>query len=291
VGDRVATDGGATTSADGKAAADPNATEVNPKTWREITIQAGDWEVQTLEPLSWIKKHHIRDGSSVELSDFVNLAEMGVPEGLVGTVEVISACPKIQRGSGRVVLTTVNHFSDFVYQLTLQDASGQTETLGVTGYHRFYDESLGWIQVQNLHDGEVLRGDHEDLTVVGLTRDLGIDRVYNMTVESDHDYYVGDLTALTHNTCNPNQVDQHHLLPQEFKGFFDRLLGSVGKTIEDFKTPLQKWNHTLKPSGVHTNLGGNWNGAWEAWIAKKGETATLQSVLDHLSDMRGWFNI
>jgi hypothetical protein len=40
-----------------------------------------------------------------------------------------------------------------------------------------------------------------DLTVLKVARDTGAERVYNFTVETDHVYYVGDLTALTHNQC------------------------------------------------------------------------------------------
>jgi hypothetical protein len=43
VGRRVATDGGVANSADGETAAqDPDATTVHPKTWRELTVIAGD---------------------------------------------------------------------------------------------------------------------------------------------------------------------------------------------------------------------------------------------------------
>ena len=203
VGERVATDGGVANSSDGEAAASPNATTVNPKTSRVITITANDWEVQTLEPLSWIKAHSLRAGGRVHLSNFVNLDEMGVPAGLVGTVDAIGPCPAIQPGSGRVVLTTVNHLNDDVYELTMKNTAGVTETLGVTGYHRFYDQTIGWVQVQNLYLGEPLRGAYGTLTVTGLVRHAGNYRVYNMTVEADHVYYVGDLPALVHNTCLP----------------------------------------------------------------------------------------
>jgi hypothetical protein len=50
VGQRVATDGGVSNSVDGQSAAvDPSATEVDPETWRLVTITAGDWHVQTLQ--------------------------------------------------------------------------------------------------------------------------------------------------------------------------------------------------------------------------------------------------
>jgi RHS repeat-associated protein len=211
VGQRVATDGGVANSPDGLAASDPNATAVDPATWREVTIDAGDWEVNTLEPLSWIQQQNVATGASVDLNAIVDLQEMGVPTDLFGTIESISACPTIASGPGRVVLTTVSHLNDDLYDLTLTDTAGNTETLGVSGTHRFYDESSGWTHVQDLHLGETLRGDHGDLTVTNVIREPGTVRVYNMTVEGDHVYYVGDLTALVHNSCKTGKTGHYEI--------------------------------------------------------------------------------
>jgi hypothetical protein len=204
VGQRVKTDGGVANSADGKtAAADPSATAVDPKTWRLVTIDTDDaeggWQVQALEPVSWIKANGVGRGKSIHLADVVDLAEMGATDDVVGTIESVTACPKIEGGPGRVILTTVSHLNDNVYDLTLTGAGGMEDTLGVTGTHRFYDESAGWVHTSDLYVGELLRGDHGDVKVTQLTYQPGMDRVYNMTVEGDHVYYVGDLSTLTHN--------------------------------------------------------------------------------------------
>jgi hypothetical protein len=244
------TDGGVANSANGKTeAADPNATSVNRRTWRELTITAGDWDVQTLEPLSWIKSNHVKDGSQELLSDFVNVAEMGVPAGLAGTVDSISACPAIQSGPGRVVLATVSHLNADVYHLTLKNEAGKTETLGVTGYHRFYDVNAGWVDVQSMYNGETVRGDHGDLTVVGLVRDPGTDRVYNMTVEADHVYYVGDLGALVHNSCG---YEEHHIATDKSSSWtplFEELFDEAGVEFNDPENLVDVLGH----SGPHSD--------------------------------------
>ena len=154
VGDRVATDGGVANSADGTAAEDPNATAVDPDTWRLVTITVDDWQVQTLQPLTWIESHNLDDGDQIDLTEIVDLQEMGVPEGLSGTVDSISACPDIETGSGRVVLMTVSHLNSDVYTLTLTDGDGMTDNLGITGTHRVYTEDRGWVQAQDLLAGE-----------------------------------------------------------------------------------------------------------------------------------------
>ena len=65
----------------------------------------------------------------------------------------IGACPTIQSGPGRVVLTTVNHLNNYVFNLTLTDASGADDTIGITGYHKVYTEDRGWVQAYDLHEG------------------------------------------------------------------------------------------------------------------------------------------
>jgi len=130
------------------------------------------------------------------LSKVVGLKEMGVPDGLVGTIGSIEGCPTIADGPGRVVLTTVNHLNNYVFNLTLTNASGADDTIGITGYHKVYTEDRGWVQAYDLHEGETVRTAAGNATVTGLVRNPGTFRVYNMTVEGDHVFYVGDLTAL-----------------------------------------------------------------------------------------------
>jgi hypothetical protein len=125
---------------------------------------------------------------------------MGAPEGLIGTVTFIGPCPQLEDGPGRVVLTTVNHLNNFVFDLTLT-ANGAIDTLGVTGTHRIYTEDRGWIAASELTQGEVVRTANGDAVVSSLVQQPGTFTVYNMTVEADHVYYVGEPSALVHNTC------------------------------------------------------------------------------------------
>jgi hypothetical protein len=178
-----------------------NATAVGPKTWRKVRISAGDWQIEALRPIAWLAAHNIFPKAYVRIGKVVDVGEMGAPSGLVGKVESIEPCPPIADGPGRVVLTTVSHRDDFVFDLTLRDARGKSETIGVTGHHRFFDEMSGWTEVKDLRFGRVLRGAHGDLTVAGLARRPGSHRVYNIAVESDHVFYAGNLSALVHNNC------------------------------------------------------------------------------------------
>ncbi len=87
VGQRVATDGGVANSPTGTAAADPNATQVDPKTWRLVTMEMEEQgpngaediaQIQTLEPLSELAQENAQVGSLVAVP--LDLAEMGLPD-------------------------------------------------------------------------------------------------------------------------------------------------------------------------------------------------------------------
>ena len=123
----------------------------------------------------------------------------------------ITACPKIESGPGWVVLSTITHLNNYGFRLTLTNAAGTAETLGVTGFHKLYTEDRGWEPTAALHIGEMVRGNHGDLKVAKLVSDPGVHRVYNLTVEADHVYYVGNLQALAHNVCNPFANDEEAL--------------------------------------------------------------------------------
>jgi len=167
------------------------------QTWDDGTVDT--WEIQTLQPIAWLEANGIYVGGSIDLSKVVDLKEMGVSDGVVGTIGSIEGCPPIAAGPGRVVLTTVNHLNNYVFNLTLTDPSGADDTIGITGYHKVYTEDRGWVQAYDLHEGEAVRTASGNAIVTGLVRNPGTFRVYNMTVEADHVYYVGDLTTLVHN--------------------------------------------------------------------------------------------
>jgi RHS repeat-associated protein len=264
VGQRVATDGGVANSADGKTAfADPTHTDVDPKTWRLIKVQSddGDWQVQTLVPLKWLRQHHAHTGGEIYLSEVTDVKEMGVPEDLEGSILSIGACPQIEDGPGRVVLTTVNHSNNFVYTLTLTDSDGRADSIGITGYHRVYTEDRGWVIASQLVQGEVVRTAEGDAVVSGLVRNPGVFRVYNMTVESDHVYYVGDLSALVHNS-GP-EIEEHHLLMQQF-------YGENPGPLQDLPVDLHDWLHEDIADAITDEFWGEgapnaYNGGRAAW--------------------------
>jgi RHS repeat-associated protein len=209
VGWRVATDGGE--SEHGFVSDNPNATEINLADYRLLTLRVDGklnngsddpWQIQTLVPVSKLVAADVDVGDFVNAGEFSFLSfdELGVEGDVLGQVEAIEPSPTIQSGTGRVVLSTIMHLGDAIFRLTLKGEDGKTETLGVTGPHRFYSEARGWVQTQELLEGETVRGKEGPMVVIGLTRQTRIEPVFNLSVEADHVYYVGSSETLTHNS-------------------------------------------------------------------------------------------
>jgi hypothetical protein len=201
VGDRVV--------ADNPDVDTPEETAVDPATWRLLRLYAEQrWDdgtldtihVETLQPPEWIE--HFGAEVGAEVPPPLDLIEMGLPENLMTKVVANEPCPTIEPGPGRVVLSTVNHLNPDVWELTVEDAAGGTERLRPTGLHKFYsDTRRDWVCTKEIHDNEVIRGRAGPLTLVS-KRPLGkTERVYNLTVEGEHVYYVSSAALLTHNNC------------------------------------------------------------------------------------------
>ena len=57
--------------------------------------------------------------------------------------------------------------------------------------------------------------------------------------------------------------ENHHIFSQQFRKWFEQ----HGIDIDAFIVSLERGIHRLKPNGIHTTLGGNWNTVWQKWIA------------------------
>jgi RHS repeat-associated protein len=213
VGERVLTD-----APPGPGGSD---TAVDLATWRRYALRAeARWAdgtvdviaVETLQPAGWAAAYGARVGAVVPLP--LDLVEMGLPEDLWAVVLADEPCPALAPPPGRVVLTTVNHLNADVAELTLRDGQGQEDVIRPTGWHRFYREpDQSWVAACELQPGEHIRSRSGTVGVVSLCRLPGVQRVYNLTVEGEHVYYVSRLGALAHNVRCRRYNPNHPLLP------------------------------------------------------------------------------
>ena len=90
---------------------------------------------------------------------------------------------------------------------------------------------------------------------------------------------IGDAISIT------GKVETHHLLPKQFKHWFDK----AGLSIDDYTIKMNAGDHRFKPKGIHTGSD-NWNKQWQKFMAENPK-AGKQAILDQLEKMKKDFGI
>ncbi|MCC6130260.1 MAG: DUF2380 domain-containing protein, partial [Acidobacteria bacterium] len=282
VGDRVLTTDGA---------GENDQSFVEEAAWERLSLRMPNpdgsrdvLEIELLRSSDWVARVGAQEGRWISFE----LPEMG----LAGPAHVVSRdrCPPIQPGLGRLILATVTHLNGHLLRLRLE---GLTAPVEPTETHRFFSITRdSWVAAGNLNVGEILR------TLTGATRIRGIEsmpgiyRVFNIEVQTKHDYFVTPLNVLSHNE-NPcarqliaygegpeadamrvvgardaglSAPPKHHIFPQEFEVFFEQR-GFVGNnSIHQFTVELEPAVHQAIHGGGNWRLGRTWPGEWNTRI-------------------------
>ncbi len=158
-------------------------------------------DVELLRDCAWLEDNHAHVGGTV----WLNMPEMGV-EGLA-EVLAIEPCPPVEEGEGRLVTGTFRHTSGEVYDLKLESES---KPVGVTGTHPFWSvDRKDWVSAADLEIGETLKTMAGTTVVESRTKREELEAVYNIEVEGEHCYRVGESGVLVHNaSINPSYGSQ-----------------------------------------------------------------------------------
>ncbi|MCL4207973.1 MAG: hypothetical protein KJ000_36260 [Pirellulaceae bacterium] len=203
-----------------------------------------DVNVETLQPPEWLSMHNLRIGGPAPLP--LDLLEMGLPQDLGATVLAIEPCPPLVPDAGQTVLTTVNHLSDDVHELTIRDSQGNRETIRTTSGHKFYSTTrTAWLAASDLQPGEHLDSHAGSLELVSFHPYPGRHRVYNLTVQNDHVYRVSNLAILVHNNL-------------------------CGRAGADGGTVIQTWNQFQSATAGQFGSRGETAAAWNAYKQANG---------------------
>ncbi len=118
--------------------------------------------------------------------------------GYPADVLAVEPCPAVQPGRGRVITGTFATARCEALEIRL---AGRDEVLEPTPPHRFYSETRqDWLAAKDLRPGERLRtASGEPATVESVGLKPGRHAVYNLEVESEHQFFVGQCGALVHN--------------------------------------------------------------------------------------------
>ena len=182
--------------------------EIDESHWRRLKLLMPNpdgsedvLDIELLRPLTWLAAMGAFEGGDVDL----HLPEMG----LRGEAHVISIdpCPTIEPGEGRVVLGTVTHLNARVMALRFV---GSDVVLEPTRRHRLFSEDRGhWTPAGELKIGEHIRTAQGPVEIADIRSKPGIHRVYNLEIQTEHWYFVSELSVLSHNQngCSANGAD------------------------------------------------------------------------------------
>ena len=130
----------------------------------------------------------------------LDLSEMGVAGW--ARVRSVEPCPALEAGAGKLVTGWFHHWRGVVYDLRVE---GEPEPLRVTALHPFWSvDRQAWVPLSELQRGERLSAwDGSTPMVESLTLREAPEPVYNIEVEGDHCYRVGQQGLLVHNQSAP----------------------------------------------------------------------------------------
>jgi RHS repeat-associated protein len=178
-------------------------------------------ELSTMRPGTEVEAQGLHAGDSLRM-DLEALDVSARAE-----VTSIEAPPAIERGPGRVVLSTIKRQREEVVRFTV---AGVPEPLEASSEHPLFTER-DWVTAGELTTSDrLLSASGEWLQVEKVTREKGDYQLFNFEVEGDHTYFVGDGQVLAHNCGGglkrdqaelianitggvPDEYAAHHLLP------------------------------------------------------------------------------
>jgi hypothetical protein len=167
---------------------------------REVALRLehpdGGWcDAHLLRTVEWIAER----GACVGGTIFLDLPEMGA-RGWAQVV-AIQPCGMVEPGPGGLVTGRFRHSHGHPGELVLES---DCVPIGVTSRHLFWSVDRGdWVPVGQLRRGERLKTLEGVTRVVSYTMSDRIEPVYNLEVEGDHCYRVGQHGILVHNASAP----------------------------------------------------------------------------------------
>ena len=157
--------------------------------------------VGLLRNIEWVKRERVQVGGLLRL----DRQEMGRRR--FGPSDGGGACPELPRGPGRRVTATFRHHAGVVLDLSVE---GEGKAIGVTPTHLVWSpDRQAWVPVGEMRVGEGLAATNGSTPcVLSLKQREQPEEVFNIEVDGDHVYRVGEQGLLVHNaSADPNTCD------------------------------------------------------------------------------------
>ncbi|MGH7241968.1 MAG: RHS repeat-associated core domain-containing protein, partial [Phycisphaerales bacterium] len=230
-------------------------TSIAPEEWRCFEVEVvgapeRNGTLKLLRPAAWATDNRIDDerpGHWIRLS---------IPEWqLSGRAKVIAvaSCPEIRPGPGRLVLmkSKTRYTGDFA-ELHLV---GSAEALCGTWTHPIFSANRNcFVSLGTLITGEQVRTADGRALVESVTRSRQSQEVFNLEVDRDHQFYVGELKVVSHNAggCARKPTGSYtneHASGNSYsgKGSVDRMNKSARRIEKLHNDPVVSQEHAIAP--------------------------------------------
>jgi RHS repeat-associated protein len=171
--------------------------------------------VEFVRPREWLTQQGYHDGQ----------VRLEMPEqGLDGWARVLEVGPPPpeQSGAGCLVVATTTHIADRILALKVQGGT----VLELTPPHRLYVEGQGWTSASAVRPGQSLRTLKGPARLLSASPATGHRRVFNLEVDTEHSFRVGDAGVWAHNACT---VDELFESVPEFRNQFRRIVNDFAE--------------------------------------------------------------
>ncbi len=220
----------------------------HPMQWRKMVllcqkVDGTTAKVEMLRPATWLEEQQVHVGGKVP----IEVPECGI-EGLADVLD-IQPCPPIDQGPGRTVTATFHHQSATTYDLQIE---GFDQPIGTTGNHPFWSETKQeFVRADELSAGEEVLTNNGVAFVASLSPRGPPEPVFNLEVQLEHVYRVGDAGVLVHNSLpilNNCFTPKPGVITKSNSPIFKGASPFKGKTKTNGKSGKKRrfyqWDHT-----------------------------------------------
>lgn len=154
-------------------------------------------EVELLRPVAWIEEQGFTSGARI----YLRLEELNIAGW--ATIRGIDSCPTLSNGHGNLVTGRfVTRGATNLVEATFSDGLNEPTVLNGTSIHPVWSlDRLDWVPLGELAIGEQVSSNDGPLQLTARTFRNHPADVYNIEVDCEHVYQVGDAGILVHNTC------------------------------------------------------------------------------------------
>jgi Rhs family protein len=205
-------------------------------------------EITLLRAENWLIANSCKVDQQISLS----LHEIGIEEASAYVVNISKSHP-IRAGPGRLVTGTFASTSHTLLRLTF---TGKDEALSLTKQHPLFSITRqSWIPAAELEIGESIATRSGSLKLLSSEIIPGPHQVFNLEIQTAHNYYASTLGIVSHNVCEGAGLDLEDFRYAKRNDFHEPSASAL-RSIQRETSPSGYYNIKFKSGKSYAGKGG-----------------------------------